>query len=261
MPGPRNRKGRIRDQLEGSGGGIKPSSINLTPGERKRARKAHNKRARAFNQKQREKAKEINAQRRADAKKETAERFKSPDIYSNRTFIQTMGTAQDRLNQTNIGLDDQERQLGVSYGLGKYGGSFANNPYSRAALLQRSYDQNQRRTINSMAAAGQLYSGATQGSANFNRFNYGQSSDALQKDYGARTGQIGVQRQSAQDQFGRTREAAMSQAIATTRAENPVTPDNAPRAAKFKPFKPKLMKIRPPINRPKGPGPTGGVRP
>jgi hypothetical protein len=255
------RKDRIKDQVEGSGGGIRPSSIDLAPWEKKKARKEHNRKARAFNKAQREKAKEVNANRQARADRINTDRFKAPDISANETYQRELGGAIDRNNQTLAGLDDQQRQLGVSYGLGQMGGSFASNPYSRAALLQRTYDQNQRRTINSMAGAGQLYSGATQGAANFNRFNFGQSSDALQKDFGARTSQIDLQRQGANDQLGKAKEAAMRKSIATTGAENPVTRYNAPQKFKPKVFKPRFMKIRPPINRPKGPGPTGGVRP
>jgi hypothetical protein len=256
----KDRTDRIRDGVANTGG-VSPGDITFTDKERKRNRRERNQRARAFNQKQRQKAREVNANRRARAERINAERFKSPDIASNETYQRELGGAIDRKNQTLAGLDDQQRQLGVSYGLGQMGGSFTNNPYSRAALLQRSYDQNQRRTINSMAGAGQLYSGATQGAANFNRFNFGQSSDALQKDFGARTSQIDLQRQSANDQFGRAEEAAMRKSVATTGAENPVNRENAPQKFKPKVFKPRFMKIRPPINRPKGPGPTGGVRP
>jgi hypothetical protein len=254
------RKDDIRDGVANTGG-VSPDDITFTDAERKRNRKKHNKKARAFNKAQRRKEARVNANRQARADRINADRFKSPDISANETYQRELGGAIDRNNQTLAGLDDQQRQLGVSYGLGQMGGSFASNPYSRAALLQRTYDQNQRRTINSMAGAGQLYSGATQGAANFNRFNFGQSSDALQKDFGARTSQIDLQRQGANDQLGKAREAAMRKSIATTGAENPVTRYNAPQKFKPKVFKPRFMKIRPPINRPKGPGPTGGVRP
>lgn len=219
-----------------------------------------NDRRRRINAALRTKAKTINADRIAAAKAKTAERFKSPDLTSNETYQRNIAGAENRFNQANIGLDDQENQLGINYGLGEKGGSVASNPYSRAALLQRSYDQNQRRTQNSMAAAGQLYSGATQNARNFNSFNYGQAGDALRKDFGSRISQIGVQRQGALDQLGAARESALRDAINTTRKENPVTRDNAPRAVKPKLFKPKFRPLIKPINRPRR-GPSGGVRP
>lgn len=254
---------RIRNAVENTGG-VSPSDLPRPPLKaRQAARKRYNARVRETNERRRERARETNAERRAAARAETKDRFTAPSITSNETYQRSIMAARDRLNQAQAGYDDQERQLGISYGLGNMGGSFASNPYSRAALLQRSYDQNQLRTQNSMAAAGQLYSGATQSARNFNRFNYGQAGDALRKDFGSRMSQVGLQRQGAQNQYGSALEAAQRQAIDTARRENPVNRDNAPRAAKPKLVKPKLMKFWKPINRPrpKGPGPSGGVRP
>lgn len=59
----------------------------------------------------------------------------------------------------------------------------AANPYSRASLLQRSFDQFNKGTVNSAAASGQLYSGATQNDLDAGMFDFGQQYNALQSDY------------------------------------------------------------------------------
>lgn len=56
-----------------------------------------------------------------------------------------------------------------------------NNPYSRAALLQRRHDQAQTGLTNRYAAMGQLYAGSLQNAKNAENFQYGASSDALGK--------------------------------------------------------------------------------
>jgi hypothetical protein len=56
------------------------------------------------------------------------------------------------------------------------GGVDTSNPYSRAALLQRSYEQRQRGNTNSLAARGQLYSGALQNAQNSAFTDYNQAS-------------------------------------------------------------------------------------
>jgi hypothetical protein len=80
---------------------------------------------------------------------------------------------------SNWALTQQE------YGLeGPYADA-ANNPYSKATLLQRSYDNARRGTTNS--AGNQLYAGSTVNAQNANTFSYNEGYDALQKGY-ARAG-------------------------------------------------------------------------
>lgn len=57
------------------------------------------------------------------------------------------------------------------------------NPYSKAALLQRSYDQFNKGAINGAAASGQLYSGSTQTGLDEGLFNFGQEYNAQQSAY------------------------------------------------------------------------------
>jgi hypothetical protein len=74
---------------------------------------------------------------------------------------------------TASGYDAQGNPLGLSFD--------PNNPFSRAALAKRTADQVKSGTQNSMAARGQLYSGALDQAQAGNEFAYQQGSDALQK--------------------------------------------------------------------------------
>lgn len=72
------------------------------------------------------------------------------------------------------------------------------NPFSKAALLVRSYQQGQGRIDNSYASQGQLYSGARVNAQDENTFGYQQGQNTLQQallDY--LTGQSRVRRDAA----------------------------------------------------------------
>ena len=234
------------------------------------ARQRYNQRVREINARKRERAQRINERRRAAAQAEFGSRTASPDISSNENYQRSLSDIENQYQQTGQALDQQEAGLGISYGLGQYGADIASNPYSRAAMLQRSYNQNQRASVNTMASRGQLYSGATQNQANANAANYGSAYDALSKDYGARLSQIGIQRQEAQSKRGAAIEAAGRDAVSQASKLFPVTRENAPRMPEVKRFTPTFKKLRPPVrrprpnpnrNRPRNPGPTAGVRP
>lgn len=72
-----------------------------------------------------------------------------------------------------------------------------NNPFSRAALLKRSYEQGSRGNTNRMAARGQLNSGAFQNLKNATDFNYQQGEDANLRSFNSLIGSlIGRQQQA-----------------------------------------------------------------
>jgi hypothetical protein len=81
----------------------------------------------------------------------------------------------------------QRGQLGQAYGLGvdPTGNVFedVSNPYSRAATLQQLYDQSKRGSSTSMAAQGQLYSGAFQNAQNDLAQSHGRSRDAMIREF------------------------------------------------------------------------------
>jgi hypothetical protein len=78
----------------------------------------------------------------------------------------------------------QNTQIDADYGFAKDGTIDPNNPYSRAALLQRSYQDTQRGTGTSYAAAGQYNSGAYQRMQGRNAENFDVGVDQLKKAQG-----------------------------------------------------------------------------
>lgn len=80
----------------------------------------------------------------------------------------------------NIGATLNQEYLGYDTGYSPTGARDYSNPYSRAALLQESYNRSRRGTTNSYAAAGQLYSGAYGRMQDENARNYLIGSNQLQ---------------------------------------------------------------------------------
>lgn len=97
------------------------------------------------------------------------------------------GSANRQLSTTLQGLQYQRGQLGSEFGLGvtPQGTVFddPSNPYSRAAALQLAHDRSVQGTTTSMAAQGQLYSGATQNAQNENQRVTGQNRDSLIRQF------------------------------------------------------------------------------
>lgn len=102
-------------------------------------------------------------------------------------------------NNTALGNTNLDITQAAGYGMSDYGytgqdtnndgipdAGFAvdpNNPYSKAAALQRAYDQRGRGIGTSMAAQGQLYSGANQRLKDDNEFQRGGAEDANQQAF------------------------------------------------------------------------------
>jgi hypothetical protein len=101
---------------------------------------------------------------------------------------------------SNWALTQQE------YGLEGPYADIANNPLSKAALLQRSYDNARRGTTNS--AGLQINAGSTVNAQAANTFHYSEGYDALQKGY-ARAGAEKVRaEQAAQERLQAATEEA-----------------------------------------------------
>ena len=105
-------------------------------------------------------------------------------------YDQTIGGLQKRRDDTLAGLTQQKVGTLADYG---YGATFdptsgdvtglsfdPANPFSRAALLRRNYQQAKTGTANSLASRGQLYSGAMANAQNANDFGYLQGENSLQ---------------------------------------------------------------------------------
>jgi hypothetical protein len=87
----------------------------------------------------------------------------------------------------NVAVSDAEAKYQLGSLSNEYGIGDTSNPYSKAALLQESYNRSKLGTTNSMASQGQLYSGALQNAQGENDRNYSINSDALKRAYGNAT--------------------------------------------------------------------------
>lgn len=92
----------------------------------------------------------------------------------------------------NVGLGDlnatwQQANLDSEYGFGAGG---AASPYSKAALLQESFNRSRLGTTNSYASQGQLHSGAYGRAQNENQRNYDIGFDELRRAYDRMSGDI-----------------------------------------------------------------------
>lgn len=119
-------------------------------------------------------------------------------------------------NQFNQG------QLSSDYGFGN-----SSDPFSVARNLQYQWEVTNRGTQNSMAAQGQLYSGANQDLYAYNRRNYDQSVDAAQKEYQAQLRDLIAQRYDIQSQYNQGAIGAKADQLASAMQER-VDPAEAP---------------------------------
>lgn len=108
------------------------------------------------------------------------------------------------------------------------------NPFSRAALLTRNYQQSKAGTTNSLASRGQLYSGAMQTAQNANDFGYLQGQDNLQKQLTALLADISSRGTQANTGY----ETGVSQAMSDRLSRAPDNPlySPAPSVASPPPF-------------------------
>lgn len=108
------------------------------------------------------------------------------------------GAVQKR-NNTLTGLDSGWLREQQEYGLEGPWADYASNPYSRASLLQRSYDNAKRGSLNT--AGNQLYAGSYINAQNSNTHNFSLGRDELQKGYDTDYAQYQGGRQAAEDQY------------------------------------------------------------
>jgi hypothetical protein len=88
------------------------------------------------------------------------------------------------------------------FGYGDKGQVDPNNPYSRAALLERNFSQQQAGNTNSFAAQGQLYSGALQNQKNSTTFGYLQNKNDLRNQYADANADVSLGQLGAYSQAG-----------------------------------------------------------
>lgn len=122
-------------------------------------------------------------------------------------------------------FDLAERGAKQDFGLDPGFNDYKSNPYSRAALLEQSYQAANRGTMNS--AGYQLYSGSTSNALYGNRARADENRDALAKAYRDALGEIKTARtQAAEEKAEREAEAEWERISAAEGAE--LDPDAAP---------------------------------
>ena len=101
----------------------------------------------------------------------------------------------------DFGLEDEYRTPGTA----QY------NPYSRASALQNAYQRDQRMTLNSYAAQGQLYSGAHQNAQGHDERAYLSDMDALETGQRDALFEIQSEKNAAKEQLGLAELEAMDE--------------------------------------------------
>ena len=141
------------------------------------------------------------------------------------SYDSRLGVINREYGDTLAELQNRETQTRQEYGLDD-----PTNPYSRAALLQKTYENRNRGTVNSMAARGQLYAGATQNALNSNRGAYDQDYDLLRRAQDSTLAEIIAGRRRAattkEGLMGEAEEARLLRALEAAQnqpAPSPVT--------------------------------------
>lgn len=142
-----------------------------------------------------------------------------------------------------VGLDAGHLRTQQAYGLEGPWADFASNPYSQAALLQRSYDNAQRGAMTGYAAQGQLYAGSLVNARNANTRGFDIDRDRLQKGYAEEGARYQAARAGAYDEAA---EAISNAGWSRIEAglEQPLEDEAAPAGKKAKKKKPPKKKGR-----------------
>lgn len=143
-------------------------------------------------------------------------------------YEQTVAGARKNYLDSYANFDLAEQGAKQDFGLEAGFNDYKTNPYSRAALLEESFQKGNRGTVN--AAGLQLYSGSTSNRLFNNRTNYGKGRDELMKQYQEALGEIGTgRREAAERKSEEEREAYWDRVGAAEGA--PLEADTAPPGA------------------------------
>lgn len=116
----------------------------------------------------------------------------------------------------------------------EYGFDDASNPYSRANLLQRQYQQARNQTTNSYAAAGQLYSGAVNNARDLDAHNFNEAWNRQKTAYLQGLEDINLGRAQAQRTADEGIIGAQAQALEDALQTTPDPSESPAEAAKKK---------------------------
>lgn len=123
-------------------------------------------------------------------------RPQTPPNYSSE-YETTVGKLNRDLSQTQSDLAGRGLATEQQYGFGED----QSNPFSRANMLQRQYQQGSAMATNSYASQGQLYSGALSRAQAENRFGFEQGMDTSLREYQAELSDLSRQRLGAQSTY------------------------------------------------------------
>lgn len=142
------------------------------------------------------------------------------------------------------GLGAQRVIAQQNYGIDPGFNDYANNPYSRAALLRKAYEANSQGDTTSYAARGQLYAGSLVNAQAADQSDYNQGYNALNKEYLQNLSQIDQEkaqaleaRENAINEAGWQRLEAAQNAPLEPAPGNPKAKNATPTGVKF-PFYP-----------------------
>jgi hypothetical protein len=107
--------------------------------------------------------------------------------------------ALNKRNNAMAGLDSGWVRSQQEFGLEGPWADYASNPYSRAALLQRSYDGARRGTTNS--AGRHLYGGSFINAQNQNTHQFNLGRDELQKGYAQQNAEFVANQEAAENEY------------------------------------------------------------
>lgn len=158
----------------------------------------------------------------------------------------------------------QQGQLGSSYGYDQAGNIDVSNPFSRRQLLVENYARARKGAGTSMAAQGQLYSGAYQNQQNYLANRGLQDEDALKRDYQAQAQALIGQRNRVMSGYDEGVDKAGWDRFAAAAGQVPEDPGAPPAARPARPA-PAARPVARPYNGPPGVKPkrpqTGVKRP
>jgi hypothetical protein len=123
----------------------------------------------------------------------------------------------------------------TEYGLDPGFNDYKANPYSRAALLEQSYKRADRSSGNSLAASGQLYSGASQNAESYNREHDLQERNALESTYRKALQGVNEEEAGALNEREEAKAAAKWKAVEAASAAE-LEPDTAPGGSQSNPY-------------------------
>lgn len=142
-------------------------------------------------------------------------------------YEQAVSAARSKYNNTMTGLGLQRTATEQDYGLAPGYNDYQSNPYSRAALLESSFQRANRGSLNSYAASGQLYAGSLSNALGGDRSSYDRNRDSLSKAYRDALQEIGDRETGAANDKGEAENEAYWRRVEGAEKE-PLEPMEAP---------------------------------